>query len=75
MSTKLLSAKELAYWPDWSKVHERTLYRYAKKIRLHAGKEKRQPITVVDLADYLGLPFDDVVKTIKERKPDLSDRN
>ncbi len=51
----ILAPKDLYRIPDFSDLSRSALYRRVGKIRDFAGKKRKQPITVIDVADWLGV--------------------
>lgn len=73
MDTKVTDPKKAAervyavnLWnlPGLASVTQRTLYNRMKSIRDYVGKKKGQPVTALDVAEYIGLPLEDTFKLL-----------
>jgi len=51
----LVQTKDLRLIPDYSNFCDSTLRRRMNQIRAHVGKAPRQPVTIFDLSDFLGI--------------------
>jgi len=64
MANIIVHTKLLANIPDYSQLSKTTLRRRMNEIRDFANKEKRQPVTVFDLAKFLGIEASQVKKML-----------
>lgn len=71
----IIKAKDLQRWPDFAHLSLSSLYRHFRKIRDFAGKERKQPVTVHDLATYFDLPLETITKTLWKKPQHQSQRN
>lgn len=63
-SVMVIWPADLGKLPGFQNLHESTLRRYTQYIRDFAEKKKPRPLTVADLADWLGAKPEEVIPII-----------
>lgn len=63
----LIHTKDLRHIPDYASLSDSTLLRRMSAIRDFVGKTPQQPVTVFDLATFLGMEVDTLLSIMTIR--------